>query len=342
MQGDDFLVVIKLKGDIWQVDLVERGIAGRTAGYFVKSDKDWLLIETGPASSVKIILEAAQILGIGSNQLKYIAVTHIHLDHAGGVGLAAQHFPEAKVAVHYKGARHLANPARLIAGTTAIWGKEKMVQFGEILPVPEEKIIGVNEGDKIYLNNRIIEIWETPGHSQNHVCFYDPKTKGLFSGDAAGTYQPRLSQTLKKQVIRPATPFPDFNAKLMLESLIRIGLSELEYIYFTHFGSVKSPQLLIEQLIGQLTWQMELARKFYPADNAATKLREEFLKQTKKGLAMQSDKIKFNDHKAQAEWDFITGQMNLSIMGILEYLKKSQILREVDKVAKKSNDCQQR
>lgn len=314
--------IVKLQGDIWQVDLVECGQPGRTAGYFIKGDRVWMLIETGPASSLKVILEAAKILGIELGQLKYIAVTHIHLDHAGGVGLVSRHFPEASIVAHCKGARHLVNPARLIAGAKAVWGKEKMAEFGEILPVPEERVIAVDEGSKIYLDDRIIEVWDTPGHSQNHVCFYDPETKGLFSGDAVGTYQPRLSQVFKKQVIRPATPVPDFNANLMLKSLTRIGASDLEHIYFTHFGSVKSPQVLVEQLIGQLTIQMELAGGCYQDVDAQNILQKALLKQTKKGLAVQIDDLRFADQRTRAEWEFITGKMSLSVAGILGYLKK--------------------
>ncbi len=315
--------IIELSGDIWQVDLEECGIPEKTAGYFVKGDSGWLLIETGPASSLENIIFAAKELGISLEQLKYIAVTHIHLDHAGGLGVTCRHFKNAQALVHYKGVRHMVDPSRLIRGATAVWGKEKMDLFGEIIPLPKEQVIPVKEGHKINLGNRIIEVWETPGHSKHHVCFYDSKTKGLFSGDAVGVYEPELSRKLNKPVIRNATPPPDFDGEQMLETLKRVALSDkVDTIYFTHFGSLVCPLQVIEQLIGQFTISMELAKQYYGLDDSLTLLSNAMAEHAKRALGISGpvNLLYEYDEKTKDKWEFMIGLMDLNAGGILYYL----------------------
>lgn len=312
----------KLPGDIWQFDLEECGVLGRTGGYLVKGDTGWLLVETGPASSFPAVMEAVDALEIAGEDLLYIGVTHIHLDHAGGIGQVAQKFPKAKVLVHHKGARHVIEPTRLIEGATAVWGEEKMQKFGPILAVPEEQVIPVKEGDRIHLGNRVITVWDTPGHTKHHVCFFDSKTSGLFSGDAAGVYQPLLSKKLGRYVVRTATPPPDFNEEKMLQTLKRIALTELEVIYFTHFGALEKPLQLVQQLIGQLTLQMELARQYCGLPGQRLLLAEALTKQIRRelGIADVWNLGVSREDIITNEWHFMTGLMEMSAAGCLQYL----------------------
>lgn len=317
--------IISLNGDIWQIDLDDCGIPGRSAGYFIRGGNHWMLVETGPASSLPRILEAAKALGIDSSSVKYIAVTHIHLDHAGGVGVLARHFQDAGIVVHEKGARHIIDPTKLIAGATIAWGEKMMKMFGEVLPVAGNRVIPSTEGDLIRLGDRVIEIWDTPGHAKHHLCYYDRQTKGLFSGDAAGVYQPRLSQKLNRPAIRPATPVPDFDAPKMYNTLFRIAVSEIERIYFTHFGMAEAPQMIVEMLTGQLTVQLELAKKYFNRPDAQLSLQNAMVKQIKKGLLEQPGEFVADDKRIQDEWDFMTGIMHLSVAGILDYLKRKEM-----------------
>ena len=316
--------IVQLPGEIWQIDLEDCGHPGRTAGYFVKGQEGWMLVETGPASSLDKILEAATSLGITPDNLKYIAVTHVHLDHAGGLGVTAEYFTNAKLIVHNKGSRHMVDPTRLIAGATKAWGEKKMAEFGKIKPVAKERVIPVREGDIIDLGNRIIEVWETPGHAKHHACFYDRKTKGLFSGDAVGVYHPLLSKSLLRPVVRPATPAPDFEGDKMIKSLIRMARAEVEVIYFTHFGMAHFPQQIIERQIGQLIIQIELAKKFCQEANAEKLLHEEVLWQIHKGLdvAAYEDIPNFHASQIKEEYSFLTELLSLSVAGLLQYCRK--------------------
>lgn len=256
--------ITELDGDIWQVDLEERGMPGWTSGYFIKGEGSncWMLVETGAATSSERIVRAAEKIGISSKEIKYIAVSHIHLDHAGGLGVILRHFKDAEIWVHPRGIKHLVDPTRLIEGSMLAYGEKKMREFGEVLPVPEERLLPAEEGKVIRLGERLIEIWETPGHARHHVCYYDHRTKGLFSGDAAGMYVPRLSKLLGFPITRPVSPFPDFNGELALKDLSRIALSNAQKIYFTHFGVASPAQLLATLVLGQLFMQMQISRDY--------------------------------------------------------------------------------
>ena len=329
--------IVELNGDIFQVDLKECGYVGRTAGYFVRGKDGWMLIETGPASSAGVILEAAGQLGIKNGHLKFIAVTHIHLDHAGGLGVMAKHFKEARLVVHPKGARHMIDPSRLIAGSLDFWGKEKMEQYGQVLPVDEERVLGANEGDVIDLGDRKIEIWETPGHARNHVCYYDALTNGVFSGDALGVYASGLTKLLGRPVIRIATPGPDCNAELLFKTLFRVAMSNIEQIYFTHFGMGRPPQLLIEIALGQLGIFMETGKIYNERSEGARNVQEdsalemyatEMENYIRKGLLGQKNHLNGMDAVMEQEWEFQVEMVKYSAGGIMDYIRKSKKLSQ--------------
>ncbi len=319
--------IIELSGNIWQVDLEERGIPGWSSAYFIKGggSSGWMLVETGASSSVERLLMAADWIGISPSQVKYMGVTHIHVDHAGSVGVLSRSFKEAEIWVHPRGKRHLVDPTRLIEGSRAVYGEQKMEGFGEVAPVPEEKLHLAEEGKIISLGGRAIEVWETPGHARHHVCYYDPQTRGLFSGDAAGVYFPRLSTLLKHPVTRPATPGPDFNGELMLLDLYRIALSRVQNLYFTHFGAASPAQLLTELVMGQLLVHMQLARDYLGEEDASRKLCLALQEQTKKGLfSYQPEENNLQD-PVRNEWRLLLEPLPDSADGLISYLRKADI-----------------
>ncbi len=320
--------IIALNGDIWQVDVEERGIPGWTSAYFLKGsgDNEWMLLETGAASSMNKILTAAAHLGISAAAVKNIGVTHIHVDHAGGLGLLARHFSKAKIWVHPRGLKHLVDPSRLVEGSIAVYGEKKMQDYGEVLPVPRERIHAAGEGTKIFVGERIIDVWETPGHARHHLCFYDRQTRGLFCGDAAGVYAPRLSRLTNLPVTRPATPGPDFNSSLMLQDLYRMFSSNLQILYFTHFGAATPAHLLLELVMGQLYVHRQLARNFAGTENAVEKLGRALQEEIKMGLRHSSTGEINNltlDNKAANEMRLLLEPLFDSADGLLLDLRNS-------------------
>jgi glyoxylase-like metal-dependent hydrolase (beta-lactamase superfamily II) len=215
---------------------VDTRMAGRTrlvSGYLLSGGEP-ALVETGPATSVEAVMAGLTSLGLGPDDLAHIAVTHIHLDHAGGVGTLARHFPRATVWVHERGAPHLADPERLLRSAGRLYGESRLLDlFGPMEPVPAERLHAVDDGDRIPLGGRSLEVLYTPGHASHHVSLVDSSSGALFTGDALGIHLPDA------RVLRPATPPPDIDVELGVQSIERIRKRAETVLLFSHFGPVR-------------------------------------------------------------------------------------------------------
>ena len=203
-----------------------------TAGYLIEGPAP-VLIETGSQSSVPAVLAALEELGVGPDELAAVAVTHIHLDHAGGVGDVAAAFPRAAVYVHGLGARHLADPARLIDSAGRVYGDLLDSLYGRLTPTPAERVRALDDGEQIDVGGgRTLTAVHSPGHAKHHLALHDSETGLLFVGDAVGVRLPDVG------VLRPATPPPDFDLDLALASLGRFAQRRPSSLALAHFGVV--------------------------------------------------------------------------------------------------------
>lgn len=204
-----------------------KGLFGTTPGsaYLIDSEKK-TLIETGTSKSAKQIIRDLSELGV--NKLDYIAVTHVHLDHAGGAWLLSKRFPDAKIIVHERGAKHLIDPSKLKKSAKEATGKF-FKYYGEIKPLPRDKIIPVSGDEEFELGegNILIPI-DTPGHAPHHLCFYGPGDEILYTGDAAGIYYSERNELL------PTTPPPNFDLEKSLETLENLRFLDLSLLAYTH------------------------------------------------------------------------------------------------------------
>jgi glyoxylase-like metal-dependent hydrolase (beta-lactamase superfamily II) len=214
---------------------VDTRMAGKTrltSAYLLEGPEP-TLVETGPTTSVKSVTEGLRALGLGPEDLAHIVVTHIHLDHAGGVGRLSSRFQRAVVWVHERGAPHLADPTKLVASATRVYGEERMeALFGPVDPVPQERLRAVADGDTIALGARKLEVLYTPGHASHHIALVDDRSGAVFTGDALGIHLPDA------RVVRPATPPPDIDVELGLDSIERIRSRAESVLLFSHFGPV--------------------------------------------------------------------------------------------------------
>jgi glyoxylase-like metal-dependent hydrolase (beta-lactamase superfamily II) len=213
------------------IDTRMHGVPGIT-GAFLITDEQTALVETGPKSSVELVLAGLRDAGI--EKLDWIIVTHIHLDHAGAAGTLAGHYPEARVAVHEMGARHLVDPSKLWSSASRIYGDAMERMWGGIDPLPEERIVSLADGDKIELGATTLQAVDTPGHAGHHHTFLDMASGVAFVGDALGVRLPDVG------IMRPATPPPEFDLELAVSSIWRIAELDPNEIYLTHFGSPAS------------------------------------------------------------------------------------------------------
>jgi glyoxylase-like metal-dependent hydrolase (beta-lactamase superfamily II) len=234
----------KLEEHLYLVDLETAGIRNFIASYVLKGNRV-AIIETGPTSSASTLLSSLKELRIKPEDVAYLAVSHIHLDHGGGAGRLVKHLPNAKVVVHPRGAPHLANPEKLWQQSKAVLGK-----IAEIydLPeaVPEERIIAATDGMTFDVGNNVtLKVVETLGHASHHLSYYEPLTAGIFPGDAAGIYLNEIG------VIVPTTPSP-FRLDIALASLDKLISLKPKTLYYSHFGkadnAVENLQIYARQL----------------------------------------------------------------------------------------------
>jgi len=224
--------IVPLGHEVYQIDTRMAGYQGITAGYLIRSERP-CLVETGTAPSAPVVRDALASLGVHAADLATVVVTHIHLDHAGGVGDIAAMFPAAQVVVHELGARHLADPSRLMASARMVYGDELDGLFGELAPTPAERIRTVERTGVVDLGGgRRLESHYSPGHAKHHVGLVDAVSGDLYTGDAAGIYIPETGDQ------RPATPPPDFDLDIALASLRMFAALRPARLLFSHYGPV--------------------------------------------------------------------------------------------------------
>jgi len=255
-----------------EIDTLLGGWERMTAGYLIEGERP-VLVETGSQSSVGTLLGALDELGVGADDLAGVAVTHIHLDHAGGIGDVAQAFPNATVYVHPKGARHLADPARLVDSAARVYGPLLDSLYGRIEPTPADRIVVLEDGAEIAVGGgRSLRAIDSPGHAKHHLGLLDGATGFLFAGDAVGVRLPDGG------VLRPATPPPDFDLDLALRSLRRFAEHRPSGIALAHYGLVPFPadELLDEAAETLQAWAEEAERAWRSGEDIAAALERRF------------------------------------------------------------------
>ncbi len=202
---------------VLQIDTLLGGWHQVTAGYLVTGDAP-VLVETGSQTSVPHLLAALDELGVAPDDLAGVAVTHIHLDHAGGVGDVAAAFPQATVYVHERGARHLVDPTKLVNSAAMVYGDLLDSLYGRLTPTEAGRVRVLEDGDEVVVStNRTLTTVDSPGHAKHHLALHDSDSGLLFAGDAVGVRLPDVG------VLRPATPPPDFDLDQALTSLRRFA-----------------------------------------------------------------------------------------------------------------------
>lgn len=221
--------VTALGHDLYQIDAFMHGEEHRLACYLFDTPNR-VLVECGPSSSIHHLYDA--LASIGVDDVAVMAVSHIHLDHAGGAGHFARRFPNSRIGVHTLGAPHLEAPDRLWASAERIYGTDGMQRlWGAMEPVDPERLLILDEGSRIPLGGgRSVEVMYTPGHAKHHIVFFEDESGGCFIGDAVGIAFPH------GHMVQPVTPPPDFDPYLVDQHLSRIAHREPAFLGFAHYG----------------------------------------------------------------------------------------------------------
>lgn len=231
------------------------------ACYLMEDDGECAIIETGTHHTVPIILDLLEQKGIDRRQVKYVIPTHVHLDHAGGVGGLMQALPAATLLIHPRGARHMIDPSKLKAGATAVYGEAAFAEmYGDIIPVPESRVTVMHDGDQVTLGQRRLTFHDTPGHARHHFCVQDSASNGIFTGDTFGLAYPSLV-TERGPFILPTTTPVQFDPPALKASIRKLLALKPERMFLTHYGLLEAPARPGERLLAMVDDYVLLAEQ---------------------------------------------------------------------------------
>lgn len=251
MSGD----IEQLPGDVLQIDTMTAGVSKVTAGFLLPAARP-TLIECGPALSIDAVIDALRSLGLDADDLAYLVVSHIHLDHAGGAGDVANAFPNARIVVSDLGARHLVDPERLNASSRRVYGDLMDSIYGNCTPIAAERIIAIDGRTELDLGGgRLLDIFATPGHAKHHISMLDNDSGALFVGDSVGVKTPGTGP------LRPATPPPDFDLDLAQRSIDHYREIAPQRVYLAHYGAIDPPLESLAEASDRLRAWAEVARE---------------------------------------------------------------------------------
>lgn len=305
-----------LGNNINLIDGFDLGMPGRTGTYVIEEEQ-LTLVETGPSPSIPYILDGLKQLDLDPVHVKYIIVTHIHLDHAGGAGVLLKSCPNASVVVHPRGARHLANPSKLIAGARAVYGSKFDELFEPIVPIPGDRLIVKEDGETLAIGpDRELTFWHTPGHAAHHFSIYDPVSNGIFTGDTAGIRYHQTSDLNMEPFYLPSTSPNQFDPEAMIASIRRFRNSKADRIYFGHFGMTTDVNKVYEQVTNWIPHFVAAGEQALADGEGATRITEKLRSMVNQYL---TDLRVPENHDVHT---ILKLDLEVCAMGIADYLQK--------------------
>lgn len=309
----------KLFENVYVIDCHDLKMEERTGSYIL-TENDLTLIETSASPSVPYIKEGLQQLGYSLSDVRYIIVTHIHLDHAGGAGLLLEQCPHATVIVHPKGKRHLNDPSRLIAGAKQVYGDKFSSLFDPIIPISEERLQTMDDKETLTIGKDCtLTFFDSPGHANHHFSIYYPKVNGIFSGDTLGIRYPSLLKD-GVELYLPSTSPNQFNPEKMLDFIQKCKDLNIEHIFFGHFGVSSNPN----EVYKQITYWVE---EFVQSGKKGFTEGKDFVEQvniTNEDLLYKvTNQLKekgMNSH--HPVFEIIKMDIEVSAMGLIDYFHK--------------------
>lgn len=234
---------------------------GHAAAHIIQDSGRAAFVDVGTNDSVPHLLSALEILGIARGAVDYVFLTHVHLDHSGGAGQLLQHLPNARAVLHPRGAPHMIDPEKLIAGSKSVYGEERFRSlYGDLVPIPSERVQVAEDGQRFRLGARELELIHTPGHALHHYAVVDAAHASIFPGDTFGISY-REMDTSRGAFIAPATTPTQFDPDQFIASIDRMAAYKPEALYLMHFSRVTDVPRLALALKSQIREFVRIARR---------------------------------------------------------------------------------
>ena len=302
------------------IDVVDSGYYSQdfAAIYLLRQNSKVAIIETGTNYSVPVVENALMKSGLTLLDVSYVVPTHVHLDHAGGAGELMRQCVNARLVVHPRGARHLIDPSKLVAGAMAVYGEEKFKEYyGEIIPIDANRVTEADDSFILDFDGRELRFIDTPGHARHHFCIWDKTTKTMFTGDTFGISYRDLDHQ-DDVFILPSTSPVQFDPEALIKSINRIMDFKPERVCLTHFSAIKPTKKVANKLIESIHFVSDLAIKHADKNDAESIIYNNMMDYFLKGL----NEIGFqNNDEAK---DRLSLDVQINTQGLIYWQKNRQ------------------
>lgn len=242
--------------------------------HLIESEGRAAFVDTANFEVMPRALAALEARGLGLEAVDYVILTHIHLDHAGGAGVMMEAFPNAKLVVHPRGARHMIEPSKLMAGVEGVYGRERARRmYGKLLPIAAERIIEAHDNTVLTLGSRELLCIDAPGHAKHHIAIVDRQSTGIFTGDTFGISYREMDVDGKPLIFPSSTPI-QFDPDEMRVSIERMLSFDPEAVYLTHFSRLAPPAELGRKVLDLLDRYVAIALAASEDEDKTARIRD--------------------------------------------------------------------
>lgn len=280
------------------------------AAYLMVEDGRAAFIDTGTNHAVPRLLAALNALGLAPDAVDWVIPTHVHLDHAGGVGLLMEALPCARALIHPRGLRHLVNPTALWLSALSVYGEEEMQRsYGKLVPVPAERADASHDEQVIHLAGRPLRLIDSPGHARHHHAIWDERSRSWFTGDTFGLSYRAFDVDGRAWILPTSTPV-QFEPDALKATVARLLAAEPVAMQVTHYGriggSVAEVKRLAAQMLAQVDDMVALAQPLRDAPDRHARLKAALLD----GYLTHLRAHGHSDSATAAEWLAMDAELN--------------------------------
>jgi glyoxylase-like metal-dependent hydrolase (beta-lactamase superfamily II) len=290
---------------------------GHAASHIIQDAGRAAFVDVGTNYSVPHLLAGLEALGIAREAVDYVFLTHVHLDHVGGAGLLMRELPKARAVLHPRGAPHVIDPEKLIAGSKVVYGEERFQKlYGDLLPIPAARVDAAQDGQRYRLGGRELELIHTPGHALHHYAVVDSAHASIFPGDTFGISY-RETDSPQGAFITPTTSPTQFDPEQLIASIERMAAYAPKAMYLMHFSRVTDVPRLAEMLKVQIRAIVHIAQRHAAAQDRYTAIRADMLGLWL-GLAHEHG-VPLSDAQLAT---LLRGDLDLNTQGLLVWLDR--------------------